>query len=198
MERQLSAQETPYFRTSGVVCEDFLSRQIQESPGLTSGSARHKGTVGCFLAHKSALDSLRSRTTGDCFVMVFEDDIFIHPQFWSLLNDLDFPANAEMLFFNSAFQYRKKPVPKLRADNIYKIDQGYPVFIGAFSYLVKLSMLDDMIKKMDGVSVYQDVDQFYYSNFSCYTFCGPFMRVLGFKSDRDPDEFYNKLRPDCG
>ena len=194
MEDQLSRQKIPYFRTPGVVCEDFLSREVDES--ISFGSGKHKGTVGCFLAHRNAVKSLLDGGGKDeDLVMILEDDVLFGEEFWAFLERSEFHTRADIMFFNASFQYKSKPKPPPNEKNLYEITGGYPMFLGAFAYVMKFKMLGAILEQMDSVDKYDDVDcGFYYKRFSCYTLVTETLRMNNFKSDRDPEGHYNKDR----
>jgi hypothetical protein len=194
MEMQLSAQKIPFSRTPGVVCEDFVSYKV--NPAIEPGSPRHKGTVGCFLAHKEALKKLAS--LGDPsheIYLVLEDDVILSPAFWWFLRVQDYPEEADILFFNAALQYPGRPSPPKNERNLFKINQGYPMFVGAFAYAIKKSKIDEVLNKMNLMDTYGDVDlDFYYKEFKCYTIVTKTMSLRRFESDRDPTADFNEGR----
>jgi GR25 family glycosyltransferase involved in LPS biosynthesis len=197
MEDQLCKQTIPYFRTEGVLCEDFLNYKIDEK--IEHGSNKHKGTVGCFLAHKKALINLSNcNLNSEDIVLVMEDDVIINPIFWEYLSANSFYKKAEIIFFNAACCYSWSKLPKKESvisekKKFYEIYCGHPTFLGAFAYITKYKFLNNIISKMENINTYDDVDcGFYYKNFKCYTYITENISVDTFKSDRDSDSPFNK------
>lgn len=192
MEKQLSRQKIPYSRTTGVVCEDFASYGIV--PNIEVGSARHKGTIGCFLAHKKALLGVLESDCGEEeMTLVLEDDVKFCDLFWVFVEKSEFPEDADILFFNATRQYRGKPWPTKNEKDLYLIDQGFPMFFGAFAYAINKSKAREAVEKMESLKTYGDVDcDFYYTKFKCYTLLTKTLAISRFASDRDPNSSFNK------
>lgn len=193
IEKELSQQSLPYFRTPGVVCEDFESFEIV--PGIERGSPRHKGTIGCFLAHKAALVGLSEAGADQEFCLVLEDDACTTNEFFRVLAEQEFPEDAEILFFNSTMQYPGKPQPPKNEKNLYRIDRGYPMFTGAHTYVLRRGKAREAVEKMEALKTYGDVDcDFYYPNFKCYTLVTTTLSIRRFVSDRHPKAEFNAGR----
>jgi len=194
MEMQLSQQKIRYSRTPGVICDDFHSYPIVTN--IEIGSARHKGTVGCFLAHKNALREIAESECGEeDLALVLEDDVVLTNEFWRFLEENEFPTDAEILFFNATMQYAGKPRPPRNHKDLYRIDRGHPMFAGAFAYAIKKSKAREITEKMESPTTYGDVDcDFYYPNFRCYTLLTKELSLKRFVSDRHPEADFNEGR----
>lgn len=197
MERQLGSCGLPYSRIPGVDLTEFSHFNIVDS--IRSGSLRHKGTVGCFLAHQRCLEAVaqESQKTGSGFYAIFEDDVGFDCGIFETISSLVLPNEFEILLINSALQYPGKPAPDPRylvSESIYRVYTIYPVFLGAFFYVLNVSTALKVLDKMKKVKVYEDYDMFLFKNFECYTYINGGVYVEKFKSDRDVEAKYNLRR----
>jgi GR25 family glycosyltransferase involved in LPS biosynthesis len=171
----------PSFKTKGIIVENLNDYPIVDS--IESYSAKHRGTVGCFLAHKNAIGNLikfakENKLKPNDVVMVVEDDVKIDFSFWEHVKTLEFPESADVVFFDiipkPEFQkHRPQLDSKYLVDkktNLYYVYDGYPTFYGAYAYAIEMKNLSKIFDCLDKIKIYNDVDQFYYSQFKCYTF----------------------------
>jgi GR25 family glycosyltransferase involved in LPS biosynthesis len=200
VEANLFSLNLPYTRVSGVDCEDFKKYHVTAE--IPFGSTLHKGTIGCFLAHKKCLEFIQNKykkqNTNKKFIIA-EDDIRINNALMPELNNLTFPEDCEIMLLNSACQHLRKPKPKKEYSiqpNLYKVYDTYPVFFGAFFYFFNYDVIDKILKKIDDTEQFEDYDKFLFKNFKCYTFITRNLSLINFKSDRDPEGAFNLGRLD--
>lgn len=184
------------FKTKGVLVESPTDYPVVD--GVKPESKMHKGIVGCFLAHKSAIKNLiefaqKNELESNDVVMVVEDDVRINPEFWDHVKSLECPADSDIVFFDIC------PKPGLQRhrpslnnehlidenSNLYYVYGNYPAFYGAYAYVVMVKNLKKIFDSLEEIKVYQNVDQFYYDIFKCYTFCTNMVWFkMKFTSDR--------------
>ena len=203
MEGQLGPCGIDFSRVSGVDVEDFQEFSIE--PTIAHGSLRHKGTMGCFFAHRNCIKKIvEENNSSQDYYAVLEDDVSLNCEVFSELGALVPPEGLDLLSVNSAMQLRprlgawkrspNKPYPEDKyrvSDSIYKIYTVYPIFLGAFFYVVNLNVAKKILNKMEAVQTYEDYDMFLFKNFNCYTYITEKVYVENFKSDRDLDAKYN-------
>lgn len=193
MERQLRRLNVPFTRINGVDCVNFKEYRIKNY--IKHGSLNHKGLIGCFLAHKKCLEHIHInyRENNKKFI-VTEDDIKIYENLFQEITKIKIPDDCDILFLNSACR-PGKPVPDAKYlvdENLYKIYETYPIFLGAFFYILNYDIIEKILNKIKQVNTYEDFDLFLFKNFNCYTYITKSLSLINFKSDRDPEAWHNK------
>lgn len=195
MEKQLFNSSIPFTRISGVNCLDFIKYKIKNITNYNL--SYHKGLIGCFLAHKKCLQYIQSlfqnKNNNKKFIIT-EDDIFFKKTLFKEIQELSVPLDCDILFLNSAC-LKGRPAPNkkmLVSENLYKINESYPTFMGAFFYIITYDVITRVLDKMQKIDLYEDLDMFLFNNFNCYTYITKNLSLIDFKSDRDPEAQHNK------
>jgi hypothetical protein len=208
---QINKLPIPFLRTEGVVVTTVEPYRVEDY--IEHGSLRHRGIVGCFLAHRNALANLLElaqcrRFDADDYVLVIEDDVRIDARFLDHVMRLPDCGFADLVFFDIANLAGKNPKePGVDLDRSHLVDErndlyyvydSFPAFMGAFCYAVKTKRLRVIVDRLDKTQTYKDVDGFYYQNFRCYAYITHLISVDGsFYSDRHFDAEWNERnRPD--
>jgi hypothetical protein len=195
MVGQLLGCGIPFYRTEGVVPENFRDYRVPEY--LRPGSTRHKGTVGCYLAHRRAVADLESKCASPQFdkdgqVMIFEDDVSLSETFWPHIRTLGIPDDCDMVFFDNSHKNGTSPDPghlvNGRSD-LWFIHTGWPAFFGAYAYVIPIRNLSRIRHILDNPpnGLYWDVDGYYIENTTAYSYRTNRVRVTCGISDRNPD-----------
>ena len=182
------------FRTPGIVCDNFYDYTIIDV--IKNNPPRHKGTIGCFFAHKKALSELmiRSDRNSNNYVMVVEDDIIINNKFWEIIESFEPPQNNGIIFFDCIKDKDLDHNMKIQ-ENLWPIYADYPVFCGAFCYAISIQNLPYILNILNSVTVYNDFDRFIYCHPDLNNLCykTKMIRVNhNFSSDRDPTHSWKK------
>lgn len=185
------------FKTSGIICEDYLSYPIIEQ--IAKNHKRYKGTIGCFLAHKQAILNLIScvdKTHCNDYCLIIEDDIIIKPIFWDFVKALRIEQEHDIIFFDSG---RKLDLSKCidSKQKIWEIYEDYPRFCGAFCYAIPNTKLQYVYDVLHNITIYQDVDRFLLANSDVKKLCcqSGFVKVNHkYGSDRDPTRTWSRKR----
>jgi GR25 family glycosyltransferase involved in LPS biosynthesis len=155
--------EIPITRFSGHYATNFCDYQVENY--ITHGSHRHRGVIGCWIAHQKLLESYKDNINDD-WLLVFEDDAKIFSAFWIFSSIIQPPEDTEILFFDT---YKSKnPIdPKHIIDNNYKIYNIYgswPNFVGTHCYAIKYSAINKVYNILNSVKVYKDIDGYIFNN----------------------------------
>jgi GR25 family glycosyltransferase involved in LPS biosynthesis len=183
------------FRTPGIVCDNFFDYPIIDE--IKDNPPRHKGTIGCFLAHKKALTELmiRSNPNSKNYVMVVEDDIVINSKFWENIESLYPPLNDGIIFFDS-MRINNLDYNMQIQENLWPIYSDYPVFCGAFCYAVSIKNLPLILNILNSVTIYNDFDRFIYCHPNLQNLCYKTDMITvnaSFLSDRDPTHSWEQI-----
>ena len=199
IENQLSNIRLPHTRVNGIICENFLDYPIESK--IKYGSAKHKGTIGCFLAHMKCLEKIYKKYQhihNNQYFIILEDDTRFDASVLHDIQHLSIPDDWEVLFINSAKQYEWSPNldPAYCINpNLYKIYDIYPRFLGAFFYVLNISAIEKILKLQDKIIIYEDFDLFVYQQCVCYTYLTKKVSInRKYKSDRDPDHEDNSFK----
>lgn len=119
------------------------------------------GVYGCMQTHRHILATALDK--GHDAIMVFEDDVELHPGFLPLLKDCikDIPCDWDMLYLGGSHQ--EKPVPV--TGKIYKVSKT----LTTHAYIMRWPMFEKAIAMIDTFS--QPVDGIYadlQKEFNCY------------------------------
>lgn len=87
IEKQLLACSIPYSRISGVVALDYEIYKTELY--ISKNPPTYKGTIGCFLSHVKAINSISGVESSKDYLMIIEDDVNIDSKFWTYLKKLD-------------------------------------------------------------------------------------------------------------
>lgn len=189
INKQLHVCNIPYFKTQGVVCENYLYYPIEDND-ITNNPSRYKGTIGCFLSHIQAINNLldRSEDLSDNYIMVLEDDVVIDSNFWNYLLNLETDSKFDFIFFNSGKELDRSKCLNLDYQ-LYQVYDDYPIFCGAFCYAIHTSKLKTVKEKLTNINIYKDFDRFIYTHKELYNACYQTDLIMvdsKFSSDRDP------------
>jgi GR25 family glycosyltransferase involved in LPS biosynthesis len=132
--------------------EDFSSRGL---PAILQGRWRSDlqhmwGSAACTLSHIQFYD----RPLDELPVIVLEDDVTIHPEFFRYLEKVDFPVGLEwdlchLSYFNSLVSSQANPT-HLVAPHLIRCPADQ--LVGTYSYIVNQSFLDrfaPMVEEVD-------------------------------------------------
>ena len=199
MEEQLLSLGFPYTRIPGVDCVKFIDYPIPDY--IEKGSPRHKGTVGCFLAHKQCLEYIYSNNADhqNNNSLILEDDSKISNGLIDELESIELPKDCDILFINSIGHNKNRlkfPYPDKSyfiSSNMCKIYTIYPYFVGAHCYVVNDKKLSSLLNKINNTKIYEDYDMFLFKRFNCYTYISSNFDLKWYKSDRDPGLNYGKI-----
>lgn len=182
-------KEIPINRFSGLSIESFLNYDVHDY--IKAGSQFHKGVIGCWMSHKQIIKQHIEKyenLLADEWTLILEDDVIISPEFWTYVQSLNPPDNADMVFFNSGndelLQDKYLIDEKTR---LYKIYSSFPDFVGTHCYAIRNSILTKLYSILDGVTRYKDIDgyYFYHKNLITYNYQTKLIRINhNFKSDR--------------
>ncbi len=180
---QLKNIDIPYFKTSGVLIDNYNDYPFQtyndKFLNLEGNTKKYKGILGCFLAHKQAIINLIVKTKqhqdilSTSYSLILEDDVQINSQFWHFVNQLPVLKDADMIFFDSGQEHNLINFPMYCTDpvcykNFYKSN---PHFIGAHCYLIPNHKLYKILRFLQDVKEYKDVDGYYFDNKNFITYC---------------------------
>ena len=197
INKQISNIKTESFRTEGYVCEDYTSYPVV--PYIQTNPQRYKGTIGCFLAHKLAINNLINRSklkNENNYCLILEDDVDIKPVFWDFINVLNIYDKYDIIFFNSGRKVDNNKCIDIN-QKLWEVYSDYPVFCGAFCYAIQIKKLQKIYDILDNVATYQDLDRFLFThnelnNLSCQT---KLIKVNSrFRSDRDPTHSWRRRK----
>lgn len=184
------------FKTKGIVCEDYKNYKAVEY--IQNNPTRHKGTIGCFISHLSAINNLiaygQKKHSKNSYFMVVEDDIDINYEFWNYLRHIKPNPEFDFIFFGSG---RKLDNSKcLNIENqLWPIYDDYPIFCGAFCYAISCEKIKKINNILNNIKIYQDFDRFVFTNKLLYNVCYQTNLVKvnnNFLSDRDPTHSWKK------
>lgn len=203
---QLLDSNITTFKTIGEVVEDYIKYPALEH--ITKYENTYKGTIGCFLAHKKAIQNLINYTSYNNidrynYCMIVEDDVLIQKNFWEYIEKINLShiKNFDILFIHSVFQrkaYIKLLDPNYCIDknnNIWDIYTDFPMFCGAYCYIIQVKNLHKIYALLNNVSTYKDVDMYLFSNptLNNLSLLTSLISVNNkFKSDRDPNHLWEK------
>ncbi len=187
---QLSQSKIINFKTSGIICEKYTSYPTISE--IKNNTQRYKGTIGCFLAHLQAINSLieylEKNNSVNSYFMIMEDDLQIDSKFWDFLEKIEPKPEFDFIFFGSGRNLDPSKCLDFE-DKLWPVYDDYPVFCGAFCYAIscqKIKIVKDII---NNVKIYQDFDRFIFTNKLLNNVCYQtnLLKVNNsFSSDRDP------------
>lgn len=187
INKQLEICDIPYFKTDGIVCDDYKNYSIETD--IANNEKRHKGTIGCFLSHIKAINNLYTYNKHpNHYVMVLEDDVIIRDSFWHYLSGLNPDPKFDFIFFNAGKQLDRSKCLNLDYE-LYPVYDDYPIFCGAFCYAIHTSKLKTIKEKLTNINIYKDFDRFIYTHKELYNACYQTDLIMvdsKFSSDRDP------------
>jgi len=180
---QLKDINIPYFKTSGIISDDYEQYKFREYTvkhlSLEGNKKKYKGILGCFLAHKKAVSNLINFAAenldleSDNYSLILEDDVIIDSDFWNFVFELPDLKDADMIFFDSGREKELTNFPMYCSDpvcykNFYKSN---PKFIGAHCYAIKNKKLQKILQYLEDVKEYKDPDGYYFDNKQFTVYC---------------------------
>lgn len=119
------------------------------------------GVIGCMLSHRCIIEDAKYK--GLEAVMVFEDDVELHPGFLPLLKDSirDLPCDWDMLYLGGSHQENPTPI----TGKIYKVHKT----LTTHAYIMRKSMFGRAIEMINSYT--QPVDGIYadlQKEFNCF------------------------------
>lgn len=186
---QLNKSKIEYFKTSGIICEEYLLYPI--IPEIENNAQRYKGTIGCFFAHKQAVINLINFSNNkdpNNYCLIIEDDINIQPEFWDWIKFLNIDDKHDIIFFDCGRTLKATKCIDNK-QKIWIIDEDYPHFCGAFCYTIKRKNLQKILDLLNDVDIYRDLDRYLFTHKLLNNVCCQSNLIevnYNFKSDRDP------------
>ena len=173
-------------RIPGVVCENFMDYAVHNY--IVVGSQGHKGVIGCWLAHQKTLEHLLNVASDSEYSLILEDDVIIRPNFWLYLDILNFPPDADLIFFDSGKDHSLDKNRCLDHNlNLYITYTSHPVFVGTHCYCIKNSSISKILNILYNTKIYKDIDGFYFnhSNIISYNYQNGLVKINhNLRSDR--------------
>lgn len=180
IENSLDKSNINYFRTEGVTFSLEEERTKSASADTLKVLQREHHVLGCYTAHKNAINSLIQQTkSSDGYCLIVEDDLYIHDNFWEVVKNrlteqLD---NADVILFDSCnnlvapcgtndmvsdkypVTYRIQPLNMM----FYPHGPDLPrmMFFGTHCVAIHNSKLSYIYDKLNNYKEVMDIDVFY-------------------------------------
>lgn len=174
-------------RTPGVLVDKIKILKYPTKNRELSNPIHHRGTVGCFLAHANAIQSLILKRTRylnrdrSKFSFIMEDDIVINKSFWSTIDSIkEIPDHIDIIFFDNC--HHPKNIGVLH--EIPRMDANYA---GAFCYAIRNNSLYKVHRLLRSVKFFNHVDVMLYNHkkIRTYSYISNIIKVnFDFGSDR--------------
>lgn len=132
------------------------------------------GTVGCYLAHKQALEAIVKLNTEEACIILEDDIVFLSDDVWKQILDVTKGLNkshhCDLVLIDTIGDSKESD---LITDNIYKPSEIWPVYWGAHCYVVFGSLCaQNILSKLDKYPI-SDID-------TCYiSYCDAFVAKIG-------------------
>lgn len=181
MTQQLLNCPYSYYRIPGVIVGDPTSFPIL--PKFQNDISSRKGVLGAFFSHKKAIEHLISLNNNpEQYSIIFEDDIYIHSTFWSLIQKLEHDfEQADVILFDAAnrscpygtfnkvrscypiiYEIKKEPLC-WTYDNATRL-----CFWGSHCTVIQNKKLQPMLDLLNAIDVYMNIDIFYLNKTNCF------------------------------
>lgn len=187
---QLNGCNIINFKTNGIICENY--NDYKTFPYIKNNPMRHRGTIGCFMSHLTAIDNLISYSIKtkniDSYYMIIEDDLNIDNKFWDYLKYINPEPKFDFIFFGSGRKLETSKCLNI-TDQLWPIYEDYPTFCGAFCYAISCKKIKKIRDTLKDIKIYQDFDRFIFTHKLLYNVCYQTNLIKvnnNFLSDRDP------------
>ena len=178
-------QHCPYshYRISGVLIDNPLDYCVV--PRLEKNINTRKGAIGCFKSHIKSIEKLISLNQDlDQYSIILEDDVYIHPSFWSLITNLEVDLrDADVILCDAAAKFCPHGTyHKVREcyPVIYQINktqnamnQIYPrkyklCFWGTHCVILHNQKLKFLLDMLNNIDQYMNIDIYYLLKANCF------------------------------